>query len=96
MEKMAEIIAKDDNAILVELAEECSELAQAALKLVRIRCGRSPEDETVARANLIEELADVNVMWSTALKLMQPTEEMCLWKMADLKEKRMRDRLGEK
>ena len=48
-------------AMLEQLAEECSELAQAALKKARIlrRENPSPVTEEMANANLEEETADV-------------------------------------
>ena len=51
--------------VLAQLAEECTELAQAALKLRRALTGINPTPVTVeeARKNLVEETADVyNVM----------------------------------
>ena len=51
------------SAILMQLAEECAEAAQAALKLARIQQGVNPTpakaDETMAL--LTEELADIAV-----------------------------------
>ena len=60
--KMAEI--KDylpDAEILAQLAEEASELAQAALKLRRVLDGTNPTPATKdqAMANLVEEYSDV-------------------------------------
>jgi len=51
------------SAILCQLAEECSELSQAALKLVRVIDGVNPTTITKQTAieNLWEEIADVNV-----------------------------------
>lgn len=50
-----------EEELLLQLAEECAELAQAALKLRRVMAGINPtpitEDE--ARSNLLEEAADV-------------------------------------
>jgi NTP pyrophosphatase (non-canonical NTP hydrolase) len=46
---------------LIQLAEECAECTQAALKLVRSMHNDTPVDETTATDNLIEELADVRV-----------------------------------
>ena len=46
---------------LIQLAEEASELSQAALKLVRAKHGSTPMTEQEARQNLLEEIADVNV-----------------------------------
>ena len=50
-----------EEELLLQLAEECAELSQAALKLRRALTGINPtpiaEDE--ARGNLLEEAADV-------------------------------------
>lgn len=48
-------------AFLLQLAEECSELAQAALKLVRKMGGENPTPKTFEqyRSSLQEEMADV-------------------------------------
>jgi len=50
-----------ESEILQQLAEECCELAQAALKLKRIEDGVNPTpvSEDYARDNLYEEIADV-------------------------------------
>lgn len=58
--KVSDILPKTE--ILAQLAEEASELAQAALKLRRALDGANPTPKSVAEceANLIEELADIN------------------------------------
>ena len=50
-----------EEEILAQMAEECSEAAQAALKLRRARSGvnPTPTSEKEAFENLVEELADV-------------------------------------
>lgn len=50
-------------ALYEQLAEECCELAQAALKLARIHRDENPTpiDQDQARRNLIEEFTDVHV-----------------------------------
>ena len=50
-------------ALLEQLAEECSELAQAALKLARLERGENPPPKTLDECfkALIEEMADVNL-----------------------------------
>ena len=50
-------------AIFEQLAEECSELAQASLKMARIIRGENPTPvtEREAFANVIEELSDVSL-----------------------------------
>ena len=50
-------------AMLEQLAEECSELAQAALKTARFLRGENPTDRTKMQClqSLTEEMADVKV-----------------------------------
>ena len=50
-------------ALLEQLAEECSELAQAALKLARVERGENPTPKTFIEClnALIEEMADVKM-----------------------------------
>lgn len=57
-------------AILEQLAEEASELAQAALKLARVlrKENPTPVSEEEARASLIEEYTDV-ILTSDVLNL---------------------------
>lgn len=52
--------------LLAGLAEECSELAQAALKLRRVfdQTNPTPIDEDTAIENLYEEIADVKLYCS--------------------------------
>lgn len=50
-----------ENIRLIQLAEECAELSQAALKLVRALDGDTPVSEMECRKNVIEEMADVNL-----------------------------------
>lgn len=50
-----------ERELLVQTAEECSELAQACCKLLRALDGKTPVSEKQARAALVEELADVHV-----------------------------------
>lgn len=62
-EKIKQHIPQDE--LLAQLAEECAELSQGALKLRRALTGINPTPVTVeeARKNLVEETADVyNVM----------------------------------
>ena len=59
--KVSDILPKTE--ILAQLAEEASELAQAALKLRRALDGTNPTPKSVeeCEANLIEEWADVDL-----------------------------------
>lgn len=65
--KVSDILPKTE--ILAQLAEEASELAQAALKLRRALDGTNPTPKSVAEceANLIEEWADVDLSLRNAL-----------------------------
>jgi NTP pyrophosphatase (non-canonical NTP hydrolase) len=76
--------------LLVGLAEECSELSQAALKLHRVFDGRNPTPvpEDVAIEKLHEEIADV-LLYLKQLDLPMKYIEG----IADLKLKRWEDRL---
>ena len=51
-------------AMLEQLAEECSELAQASLKYARLLRGENPTPKTEeeCREALVEEVADVQLM----------------------------------
>lgn len=64
---MKEIIDKvGESAILEQLAEECAELAKAALKLSRVMRKENPTPVTVtvndAFDNLVEEIGDVRLL----------------------------------
>lgn len=80
---------------LAQLAEEAAEVAQAALKMRRTLDDANPTPITTpeARANLIEELADVIVAASVALP-----EDDCFAALSFSKRKssRWRERLEEK
>ena len=54
--------ATSEEYMLRQLAEECAELAQACLKVVRVKHGETPMTEPRAHANLQEEMADVKLM----------------------------------
>lgn len=53
--------ALSQNEILCQLAEECSELAQAALKMVRSNNGKAYKSREKCIDNLAEELEDVKI-----------------------------------
>lgn len=62
---MKEIIDKiGESAILEQLAEECTELAKAALKLSRVmrKENPTPVTENDAFDNLVEEIGDVRLL----------------------------------
>lgn len=56
-----------EQEMLLQLAEECAELSQAALKLRRAMEGLTPVSVEQAREQLIEEMTDVEVC-KTALE----------------------------
>ena len=60
---------------LINLAEECTECAQAALKMFRALNGDTPVSQMDAREHLIEEIADVSVCM-TALGDMAPLSDV--------------------
>ena len=55
--------------LLCQLAEECAELTQAALKLRRVYTGKNPTPVNLeqAIAGLLEEIADVRLCTETLL-----------------------------
>lgn len=64
-EMVAEIREKYGSEYLLrQLAEECAELAQAALKLIRARRREMPMTEEDAWNGLVEEMADVACMYN--------------------------------
>lgn len=80
--------------LLRQTAEECCELAQAALKMVRVEEGTTPMQLPEARANLIEEMADVQLMLDYMMQeLISSAENRQLHNIMDNKETRMYRRL---
>ena len=70
--KVSDILPKTE--ILAQLAEEASELAQAALKLRRALDGTNPTPKSVEECeeNLLEELADIKVAFTVYLSNSKP------------------------
>lgn len=95
MYRMYEVRDKyGEDYLLRQLAEECCELGQAALKMVRARNGETPVRETEAREKLIEELADVQVMVNAICTTMLSDEEQeCEVMIESEKEERMYSRM---
>lgn len=80
-----------------QLAEECTELAQAALKKVRDMKHEMPlSQKGDAEGNYIEELADVRVMSWLAEQALKPQEREAMHKIMQFKRERMERRLREK
>lgn len=78
-----------EEAMWMQLAEEASELSQAAAKMARYLHGTNPvaKSEVEIRANIIEEYADVI---NCARHLAIPTNEKLIYD----KNRRWRQRLG--
>lgn len=78
-----------------QLAEECTELAQAALKIVRMRNGEASHlKESDVMDNFIEEIADTSIMIDLVLENMndEKIDAVCRWE--DMKKNRMYKRLS--
>lgn len=95
MERMKEIIEKyGEEYMLRQLAEECTELAQAALKLIRAKRRETPKRETEAMEGFLEEIADVNIMLdAVCLDMLGEAESLFIAAMEMRKEKRMYERM---
>lgn len=76
-----------------QLAEECAELAQAALKVVRAQNGETPEKLEDAMEHYIEELADVFVMHNIAVLNLNDVQMNKIYKIVGDKRERMAERL---
>lgn len=83
-----------DEYCLRQLAEECCELAQTALKLVRAGNGETPLTELEAKKIFIEELADVELMLDIAWKkVLRPKERRKVVDVYNAKAERFLQRL---
>lgn len=76
-----------------QLAEECAELAQAALKVVRAQNGETPEKLEDAMEHYIEELADVFVMHNIAVLNLNDVQMNKMYRITRTKRERMAERL---
>lgn len=56
-----------DTDTLLGLAEECSELSAAALKLIRAIEGKTPKPKDICTLNFLEEFADVECVMMTIM-----------------------------
>lgn len=80
-----------------QLAEECTELAQAALKKVRCMKHEMPlSQKSDVANNYLEELADVGVMRELAVMTLERQERETVQKIMQFKRERMERRLREK
>ena len=81
--------------LLCQLAEECAELTQAALKLRRVYTGKNPTPVTIeqATAGLLEEIADVRLCIETLF--LSDGEEATIKLTVERKTKRWATRIQE-
>lgn len=95
MSRMNEIVKKyGEEYMLRQLAEECNELAQAALKLIRARRKETPMREDEAREHLVEEIADVHVMAGAVFQhMLFKSEQECVDELCESKKSRMFNRM---
>lgn len=95
MSRMKEIIEKcGEEYMLRQLAEECCELAHAALKLIRAKRKETPRRESEALEKFLEEIADVNVMLdAVCLDMLDENENKYIAIKEKFKENRMYERL---
>ena len=84
-----------DEAMLRLVAEECSELAHAALKMVRVRNNDTPVTYDEAHANLVEELADVMLVGNLMLISMGEIYHQDITYIYCQKLERMKSRMAE-
>lgn len=94
MKKINDYLTNPD--LLCQLAEEASELAQAALKLKRAMEGTNPTPRSVEEcvANVDEEIADVSLL-ILQLGYNQPEHVITQLRIAEQKEERWLKRLEE-
>jgi len=83
-------------AMLEQLAEECSELAQASLKYARLLRGENPTPKTEAECleALTEEMADVELC-ASVLMTAGHVDFDTVMDTIDVKERRWRKRITE-
>lgn len=82
-----------EETVLIQLAEEAAELAQAALKMVRALNGDTPVSVDDAARNLVEEVADVLVCTDV---LMGDAARKRMRAIRKYKRKRWEERLEQK
>ena len=82
-----------DEYLYRQLAEECTELGHAALKLIRAEKRDTPMPVQDAQQALIEEIADVRVMLFVLEKMLDTDGRVRLIEQTAAKDKRMAARL---
>lgn len=80
--------------MLRQLAEECAELTQAALKVIRARKNETPMRIDEAMEHLMEELADVEVMMDgVRTGVLDAQQRWTIVEIESRKKNRMRERM---
>ena len=82
-----------DEYLYRQLAEECTELGHAALKLIRAKKRETPMPVQDAQQALIEEIADVRVMLFVLEKMLNTDGRVRLIEQTAAKDRRMTERL---
>lgn len=82
MDKISDYLSTSD--LMCQLAEECSELAQAALKLKREMEGTNPPQESILECweSLEEEMADVDLVMG---ELLSAGNGLCIERLVDIR-----------
>ena len=79
-----------------QMAEEAAELCQAALKMVRVMNNETPVRWEEAQAHLLEEMADVRVIWDMIDRAVLTDDASTkIWDTIFKKQDRMQERLLE-
>lgn len=79
-----------------QLAEECCELGKAALKMVRVANGETPDSANAVAENYVEELADVWLMIAIARTDLSQEEKEQFDRIVEEKYSRLMERMGAK
>lgn len=80
--------------MLRQLAEECAELAQAALKVIRAQKKETPMRIDEAMEHLMEEIADVEVMMDgVCTGVLNAQQRWAIVEIEGRKKARMRERM---
>lgn len=87
------VTATSSEYMLRQLAEECCELSQAALKAIRAHNRETPVPLKEATDNLIEEMADVQLMLDVVRFGVYPHRNFDIAKIYSTKWHRFKDRV---
>lgn len=79
---------------LRQLAEECAELTQAALKIIRVQKGETPISMETAQDEFLEEIGDVLFMiWCVQQSILTAEDCKEVDRIIDSKAERMKRRM---